>query len=558
MRSVLYLRMSTDRQEASIAQQRDALVAFAAKQGHEIVGEYVDEGISGDATHKRHGFRAMIGDAAGGRFDRILCWDQSRFGRFDSIEAGTWVAPLRDAGVSLETIDGGVVDWGDFAGRITYAVAQEGKHQFLRDLSRNVVRGLTAKATAGNGWCGGPTPFGFKSETAVIGRSHVSTFRIDERTAAIVRRIFMEYAQPAASIRSIVAGLNRDGAPTPSGRGSWVRGSVYRILTSPLYRGDYVWGRTMSGRYHGRAGGEIITRRPGQGPIRNDPIVHENAIPAIVDRDLFDRVQLLIRDRKKATRRATAVRPLSGLITCERCGRPMHADGGAYKCSSTSEGDRGERCTGGRVNAEKLLDAVASGLRSRLLSPARLRAVKARLERIVEAQREEGTGTDASAIDRQIADLERQVAEGVARIPLLPKSLVPDMAKGLDRLRAQRDALVRQRDALEDAKAGRGSSTAERVASAIAAAYGLRDALRSADPALVNHHLRLLGVAVKTAARGPRAGSATVVVDPLTGPAGDLFRTPYGSEQVSASPLLTFTVAVPAGRPGPKPRRKAS
>jgi DNA invertase Pin-like site-specific DNA recombinase len=543
MRSVLYLRMSTDRQEASIPQQREALVAFAAKQGHEIVGEYVDEGISGDATRKRKGFQAMIRDAAGGGFDRILCFDQDRFGRFDMIEAGSWIAPLRDAGVALETIAQGVIDWSDFAGRLTYAVAQEGKHQFLRDLSRNVVRGLTAKAAAANGWCGGPTPFGFKSETTVIGRSHVSTFSIDERTAAIVRRIFTEYAQPAASIRSIVSGLNRDGAPTPSGRGSWARGSVHRILTSPLYRGDYVWGRTMSGRYHGRAGVEIIARRPGQGLIRNDPIVHENALPAIVDRDLFDRVQSLIHERKKATRKPTATRPLSGLITCENCGRPMHADGRHYKCSSASEGDRGSRCTIRRIDGNHLLDAVAAGLQKHLLSPSRLRAVKAKLERLVEAQRKECTTADAGALERQIAELDRQVGEGVARIPLVPKSLVPDMAKGLDRLRSQRDALVRQREALAGAKAGRSLPVAERVASAIASAYGLRDALRDADPALVNHHLRRLGVTINAAARGPRAGSATVVVDPLTGSAGVLSRAPYGSGQVSARAVVRFEVS---------------
>lgn len=530
MRTVLYLRMSTDRQEASIPQQREALVAFAEKKGHEIVGEYVDEGISGDATRKRKGFQAMIRDAAGGGFDRILCFDQDRFGRFDMIEAGSWIAPLRDAGVSLETIAQGVIDWSDFAGRLTYAVAQEGKHQFLRDLSRNVIRGLTAKATAGNGWCGGPTPFGFKAETVVTGRSHVSTFVIDERTAAVVRRIFTEYAQPGASIRSIVAGLNRDAAPTPSGRGAWVRVSVCRILKSPVYRGDYVWGRTMSGRYHGRAGAEIITRRPGQGLIQNDPIVHENALPAIVDRDLFDRVQALLLERRKATRRPASIRPLSGLLTCGRCGKPMHADGRHYKCSSVSEGDRGVRCTTRRVPADHLLDAVTAGLQKNLLAPARLRAVKAKLERIVAAQRQECTTVDTAAIERQIADLERQVAEGIARIPLVPKSLVPDMAKGLDRLRSQRDALVRQREALTGAKEGRSLPIADRVASAIAAAYGLRDAIRKADPATLNDHLRRLGVSIKADPREARAGSAIVVVDPLSSLPGiipgDLDRAP--------------------------------
>jgi DNA invertase Pin-like site-specific DNA recombinase len=544
MRCVLYLRMSTDRQDCSVGQQRETLLAFASKQGHEIVGEYRDEGISGDATHKRKGFQSMIRDAADGNFDRILCWDQSRFGRFDSIEAGSWITPLRDAGVSLETMDGGVTDWDDFAGRITFAVGQEGKHAFLRDLSRNTLRGLSAKATAAKGWCGGPTPFGFRSETVVSGRARVSTFVPDEIAAPIVRRIFEEYARPGSSIRGIVESLNRDGARTPSGRGSWVRGSVHRILTNPVYRGDYVWGRTAGGRYNGIVRGEIVSRRPGQRTTKGDPIVHENVHPALVDRDLYDRVQALVHERKKETRRPARTRPLSGLVACAHCGRPMHADGSAFKCSAVSQGDRGERCSLRRIDGDALLSAVVTGLQSHILTPARLRSVKARLERLVAASVKEVVTDDTKEIGRTIVDLDRQVAEGIARIPLLPKSLVPDFAKELDRLRAQRDALVRQRTAIEDAQAGRSTPVEERAASALAAAYGLRDAVRDADPALLNHHFRGLGVSVKATTRGTRADSATVVVDPLRVPRVTCPGRVPVRDKSPGSPLLIFEVAV--------------
>src|SRR5438477_148912 len=76
-----------------------------------------------------------------GDFKAILCWDQDRFGRFDSMDAGYWTYPIREAGVELVTVTDGPIDWNDFAGRIIYTVKQEGKHQFLRDLSSNVLRG---------------------------------------------------------------------------------------------------------------------------------------------------------------------------------------------------------------------------------------------------------------------------------------------------------------------------------------------------------------------------------------------------------------------------------
>ena len=553
MRCVLYLRMSTDRQEASIPQQRDAIVAFAARNGREIVGEYLDEGISGDATNKRKGFQAMIRDAAGGGFDRILCWDQSRFGRFDSIEAGSWITPLRDAGVSLETIDGGVIDWSDFAGRVTFAVSQEAKHAFLRDLSRSSLRGMAAKIRDGRGIYGGSTPYGYRRETAIVDRRPVSTFALDETTAPVVRRMFHAYAEAGGSLNSVVVMLNDEGVPSPYGRAQWRRGSVRRVLANPIYAGDISWGRTMSGKYHARVGDEIVARRPGQRRARNVPIVHRDALPAIVDRRLFDAVQELLVVRKKATRRSRSTRPLSGLVTCGHCGSPMHVDGPHYRCSRGVDFGHNQRCGGSVARADHLLDAVADGLRRNLLASARLRSVKAKLARLVEAQRKEITAGDPAALDRRIAELDRQVAEGIARIPLLPKSLVADMAKGLDTVRSQRDALTRQREALEKAQEGDRLPVDDRVASAIAAAYGLRDALGNADPAVVNASLRSLGVRVSVA-----VPAGTVTVDPLADEEiVGTCRAPVPTRDKSHGPLVSFEIALAPVRRGPRPRRAA-
>ena len=90
--SVAYYRMSSDKQETSIPDQRTAVEKFAEANGYRIDWEYADEGISGDATEKRVGFQRMIADAANGGFEVILCWDQDRFGRFDLLEAGRTAA----------------------------------------------------------------------------------------------------------------------------------------------------------------------------------------------------------------------------------------------------------------------------------------------------------------------------------------------------------------------------------------------------------------------------------------------------------------------------------
>jgi site-specific DNA recombinase len=556
MRTVIYLRMSTDRQEASIPQQREALAAFAAKQGHDIVGEYRDEGISGDATHKRKGFQAMIRDAAAAGFDRILCWDQSRFGRFDSIEAGSWITPLRDAGVSLETMDGGIVDWTDFAGRITYAVAQEGKHAFLRDLSRSALRGQVAKAQAAEGMYGAPAPYGYRRETVTAGRKRITSLVPHDFEAEVVRKIFDTYASTGGTLLAVGEMLNREGIPSPQRKANWHRNAVRRILTNRVYVGDYVWGKSMSGKYHVRAGDGIVARRAGGTRLANDPIVHRDILPALVTRDIFDKAQELLAKRKKATRRPGTVRPLSGLIFCSRCGSPMHVNFGDYRCSRSVDFGDGTRCPAGVARGSETLAAVIVGLQKNLLSPTRLRAVRNRLERLVEIERkEDGSGSEA-ALGRRIADLDRQVAEGIARIPLLPKSLVPDMARGLDALRAQRDSLSRQREALGRAQEGDRLPVEDRVAAALAAAYGLREALPKADPALVNDCLRRLGVRVDFDRPEARVLVAPLEVDDIP----ETCNAPVLERNKSpARALLSFSVPIPPDtvRKGPRPRQKA-
>ena len=102
---VAYVRMSSDKQEASPKQQREAIEQMASGK-YRVVRWYQDEGISGAESDKREGFQRLIVDATMRKdFQAILCWDQDRFSRFDPIEAnydwhilskaGLWHSQLR-------------------------------------------------------------------------------------------------------------------------------------------------------------------------------------------------------------------------------------------------------------------------------------------------------------------------------------------------------------------------------------------------------------------------------------------------------------------------------
>ena len=55
-----YIRMSSDKQEASPEQQRNEVSDLADREGYRVIRWYTDEGISGDDTEKRMGFQRMI------------------------------------------------------------------------------------------------------------------------------------------------------------------------------------------------------------------------------------------------------------------------------------------------------------------------------------------------------------------------------------------------------------------------------------------------------------------------------------------------------------------
>lgn len=337
--AVGYVRMSTDKQEDSPAQQKAEITKLAEREGYRILRWYEDHGFSGAKTLKRPQFRRMIRDAEEcGDFKAILCWDQDRFGRFDSIEAGEWISPLRRVGVELVTVCQGRIDWDDFAGRLIYQITQEGKHRYLVDLSRNALRGMIGFAKQGN-LLGMATPYGYDridynaagEEMCRVPRGE--RFRkprdwtaklvpsSDRRAIETVRWIFRTFATTACSARSLAVELNRRKVPFPSGK-EWDYTYIKSLLRHPVYIGWLTYGRRGVGLYH-HVGpdGELMPARganndcPEYAPI----IVRDNHEP-LIDKATFDAVQAKLKERSIVRGGPNRKHMLSGILRCGHCG----------------------------------------------------------------------------------------------------------------------------------------------------------------------------------------------------------------------------------------------
>ncbi len=129
-RVAIYCRVSTLEQRPEI--QRDALRSYAQSRGLEIVGEYVDHGVSG-ARDRRPALDSMLADARRRRFDAVACVKLDRLAR--SVRHLTTLASELEAlGIDLVVLDQ-AIDTSTPAGRLLFndlgSIAE-----FERDLAR--------------------------------------------------------------------------------------------------------------------------------------------------------------------------------------------------------------------------------------------------------------------------------------------------------------------------------------------------------------------------------------------------------------------------------------
>jgi hypothetical protein len=120
--------------------------------------------------------------------------------------------------------------------------------------------------------------------------------------AAIVRRVFDAYASGNASLRS--AGNVAPGRVP--GLRQWSATMIHLMLSNRVYVGDIV-----------------------SGPNCSDAVGYgkRDAHPALIDRELFERVQTRLNANAKLTRAPARAWALSGLVSCSQCGQPYIAGG---------------------------------------------------------------------------------------------------------------------------------------------------------------------------------------------------------------------------------------
>jgi DNA invertase Pin-like site-specific DNA recombinase len=142
MRVALYARVSTLDKGQDVTTQTHELRTYASNRRWEVVGEYVDKGVSG-AKESRPELNRLMQNAKQRKFDVLLVWKLDRFGR-SLKHLVTALADLESLGVTFVSLRDGF-DLSTPSGRLMFQVIGA-MGEFERNLIRERVRAGMAHA----------------------------------------------------------------------------------------------------------------------------------------------------------------------------------------------------------------------------------------------------------------------------------------------------------------------------------------------------------------------------------------------------------------------------
>jgi len=254
-RAAQYVRMSTEHQKYSTANQADAIHLYATKRGIKVVETYSDEGRSGLKADNRPGLQRLLADVQRGgcSFEVILVYDVSRWGRFqDADESAYYEYICKRAGIAVQYCAEQFENDGSPVSAIVKSVKRAMAGEYSRELSAKVFAGHCRLVELGY-WQGGRPGYGLRRQLVdasgeVMGQlrhgqcKSLQTDRISlvagpAEEVKVVRSIFSAFVNERETESLIAVHLNAAGLTTALGR-SWSTVAVRRILKNETYIGN--------------------------------------------------------------------------------------------------------------------------------------------------------------------------------------------------------------------------------------------------------------------------------------------------------------------------------
>ena len=367
--TALYPRLSRDDElqgeSNSISNQKQILESFARTHGFTNLRYYTDDGFSG-VNFQRPGFQAMLTDIEAGKVSTVIVKDMSRLGR-NYLQVGFYTDILfPQKGVRFIAINDNVDSQTDSGDNDFTPLRNLFNEWMVRDTSKKIRAVKRAKGMSGKPITSRPV-YGYR-----MGED--GRYIVDEEAAEVVRKIY-SLCLAGNGPTKIARMLTEQQIPTPgtldylrTGNTNryypdypckWATNTVVHILEHEEYTGSLVNFKTTMQSYKVH---KIVYN------AREDQAIFENAHEAIIDRDTWERVQQLRRQRKRPNRQ-DEVGLFSGLLFCAECGSVLYQQRyqnekrkqDCYICGSYKK--RTRDCTAHFIRTDLLIAGVTANLK---------------------------------------------------------------------------------------------------------------------------------------------------------------------------------------------------
>ena len=291
--AVLYARVSTKEQEKegfSIPAQLKLLRSYAEMNHLKIVRELVDVETAKRAG--RNGFGEMLAflKQSTGSCRTILVEKTDRLYR----NIKDWVT-LDELGLEIHFVKENVVLSGDSRSseKFIHGIKVLMAKNYIDNLCEETRKGMIEKAE--QGISPSRAPMGYVN----VERDGKRCLQLDSEQAPLIRQLFMWYGSGRYTLRDLVRKAYADGLVYRKSGGKIPRSQIHKILTNPLYHGEFDW---AGKRYKG---------------------IHE----PIVTKELFDRVQQILWEKsQRRSRKQKHQWAFQGMVSCGHCGCMLTAE----------------------------------------------------------------------------------------------------------------------------------------------------------------------------------------------------------------------------------------
>ena len=273
----IYARVSTEHEAQISALENQVQYYDDILKRHpewELVGRYIDEGITGTSIHKRDGFLRMMEDAKNRRFDLIITREVSRFAR-NTVDTLQQTRILKTYGTEVWFTEDNIWTLNDEDGELRLSI--------MATLAQNESKKISQRVKAGqmisfkNGV--------FYGNGNILGYDRVNgKLVINSQQAETVKRIYELYLA-GYGVRKIQDIMEQEGRKTAMGLTRWQSGNIDRILNNPFYCGRIEYRKQYVPDY--------LTQKKVNNHGEVDKVYVEGKHEPIITPEMFDEAQKL-------------------------------------------------------------------------------------------------------------------------------------------------------------------------------------------------------------------------------------------------------------------------